>query len=231
MRAQGLANRTVLKVHSHLRGALNQAVKWKWIPANPAQQATTGPQDGQDGRCATEAEVRTLLAVADSADPDLAFWIRLACATGLRRSELAGLDWSDVDFTTSTLTVRRAVVAVKGGTVEKGTKNHATRVVPLGPATLELLRSRRGIGKVIGLTPQALSDRLAALCAEAGIEGTGFGWHAFRHYAGTSLAGVTDKFTVRDILGHKTTVTTERYVHAQADRMRAAVVALDATLG
>ena len=244
LRKQGLANRSILKVHSHLRAALNRAVKWRMIPANPALVATTGPQDGEDGRCATEDEVRALLAAAG---PEMAFVIRLACATGIRRSELAGLEWPDVDLNGATLTVRRAVVMVKGAAVAKDTKNHATRVIPLGPSTVAMLKERRGIGRVSGLTPDQLSERLRDLIErvnlgqalralyghqpEPGIEGAGFGWHAFRHYAGTSLAGVTDVKTIADILGHKTLVTTERYLHAQTERSRAAVVALDAALG
>lgn len=228
LRAQGLANRTVLKVHTHLRAALNRAVKWSWIPANPAQRAAPGPTGGEDGRVATDAEVKSLLAVAN---PDMAFAIRLACATGMRRSELAGLQWLDIDFAAGTLTVRRAVVMVAGRAVEKGTKTHATRIIPLGPATLEMLRARRGIGSVLGVSPDTLAERLADLSDDVGIEGDGFGWHAFRHYAGTSLAGVADLRTVADILGHSTLRTTERYVHSLAERSRAAVDALDGTLG
>ena len=228
LRKKGLANRTVLKVHSHLRAALNRAVKWQWIPANPAHQATVGPVGGEDGRVATEDEVRALLAAADE---DMAFIIRLACATGARRSELAGLEWSDVDFSTATLTIRRAVVMVAGKATEKGTKTHAVRSIPLGAKTLAMLRERRGIGSMLGMSPDALSERLAALCDAVGIEGEGFGWHAFRHYAGTELAGVADLRTVADILGHSTLRTTEKYVHARQARSRAAIEALDGTLG
>jgi integrase len=228
LRKQGLSNRSVLRVHATLRTALNRALKWHWVPSNVATLASTGPQGGATGRVATDEEVKALLAAAD---PDLGFAIRLACATGMRRSELAGLQWSDVDFTTATatVTVSRAVVMV-GRAVEKGTKTHAVRSIPLAPQTLELLRGRRGIGSVLGATPDQLSARLSELRDAVGIEGDGFGWHAFRHYAGTSLAGVADLRTVADILGHSTLRTTERYVHARAERSRAAVMALDGSL-
>ncbi|MGH8992107.1 MAG: tyrosine-type recombinase/integrase [Acidimicrobiia bacterium] len=239
LRRQGYSNSTVRNAHALIRSVLNRAVKWGWIGSNPALNSSPGPTRAGAGRVATEAEVRALLA---GDDPDLVFAIRLACATGLRRSELAALQWSDIDFEAGTLTVSKALVDAGGRTYEKGTKTNSARVIPLGPATLEMLRARRGIGPVfmiapgpghtpVPASPRSLSNRLAALADAVGIEGPDFGWHSFRHYAGTSLAGVADLRTVADILGHSTLRTTERYVHALAERSRAAVNALDGTLG
>ena len=228
LRDKGQAGNTVRNVHRALTAALNQAVKWGWLAHNPAARSTPGPVGGGEGRVATETEVRALLAAAD---PDLSLAIRLACATAMRRAELAALEWSDVDFTAGTVTVSRSRVDAGGVTVTKGTKTHAIRVVPLRAATLDLLRERRGIGSVLNASPITLSRRLAALCVEVGIEGPDFGWHAFRHYALTELAGVTDLKTVADIAGHSTTRVTERYVHVREDRKRAAIEALDARHG
>jgi integrase len=249
MRDEGHAGNSIRNVHRVLTAALNRAVKWGWLAFSPAARATLGPILGGVGRVATESEVKSLIAAATAGiparaatattaavpatapDPALAFAIRLACATGLRRSELAGLLWSDVDFTANTITVQRATVDAGGKTHEKGTKTSNNRTVPLGASMVAMLKERRGIGPVLGASPRVLSNRLRALADDVKIEGDGFGWHAFRHYAGTELAGVTDLRTVADILGHSTLRTTEKYVHAKEERSRAAVDDLDALLG
>lgn len=227
MRDRGLSGRSVQRVHAILRAALGRAVKWGWLTVNPALNATPGPAHGNKGRVASLAEVEALLAAAE---PDLAFAIRLAAVTGARRSELAGLRWSDVDFEAGTVAISRAVVDAGGQQFEQGTKSHAERKLPLDPVTLELLRSRRGIGPVLGASPRVLSNRLAALCAQLGI--TGLGWHSFRHWSATTLLGSHDARTVANRLGHANpNVTLAVYAHALAERDRAAGDALGAALG
>ena len=229
MRKDGKGNTTVRNTHALLRAALGLAVRYGWIGVNPALQARPGSTRAGEGRVASREEVDRLVAAAE-ADTDtygnLGFVIRLACATGMRRSELCALEWSDVDFNTGTVMVSKALVDAGGVTTTKGTKTHAVRAIPLGPSMLATLKEHRGIGPVLNVSPITLSRRLADLCKQLGIEG--LGWHAFRHYAGTALVGVTDLRTVATILGHSTIRTTEMYVHAMADRSRAAVEALEA---
>ena len=227
MRDRGLSGRTVQRTHAVLRAALTRAVKWGWISSNPAHNATPGPAHGKTGRVASLAEVEALLAAAE---PDLAFAIRLAAVTGARRSELAGLHWSDVDFDAGTITIARAVVDAGGQQVEQGTKTHANRTLPVDPVTLALLRDRRGIGPILNASPRVLSNRLATLCAQLGI--TGLGWHSFRHWSATTLLGSHDARTVANRLGHANpNVTLAVYAHALAERDRAAGDALGAALG
>lgn len=223
LRKAGQGNCSVRNAHALLRAALGLAVRYQWIGVNPALQARPGATRAGEGRVASRDEVDRLLAAADD---DLTFAIRLACATGMRRSELCALEWSDVDFDTGTVMVSKALVDAGGVTHTKGTKTHAVRAIPLGSAMLAMLKERRGIGPVLNMSPITLSRRLAELCESLGIEK--LGWHAFRHYAGTALVGVTDLRTVATILGHSTIRTTEMYVHAMADRSRAAVAALEA---
>jgi len=69
-----------------------------------------------------------------------ALW-QVACMTGLKRSELCGLQWSDINFDTAVLSVRRARTQVDGRPVVKGPKTVASRrVVDLDVGTTAALR-------------------------------------------------------------------------------------------
>ena len=234
LRDRGLSNRSVHNVHSFLHSALEQACRWGWLTVNPADRATPGPARAGAGIIATQTEIERILAAAD---PQLHLAVRLCAATGVRRSELCGLQWSDVDFGKGTIKVERAIVDAAGHTSEKGTKTNQSRVVPLDRGTLALLREHRGIGPIIAWSPRALSQHLADICDELGIERTmgrrkRLGWHAFRHYVGTAIANTGDIKAAARRLGHSRTSTTlDMYVHGDEDRDRAAADVMGSLLG
>jgi integrase len=63
-------------------------------------------------------DVEKIITLADQRDPRLATLIFLTALTGMRRGELCGLRWSDVDLPERTLLVSRSVVSVPTATVE-----------------------------------------------------------------------------------------------------------------
>jgi len=108
-RAVELSDRTVYAAFSVLRAPLFAAMDDHLISANPCQRARVpGPET-------TEAEVfeveqaRIFLDYVQEAEPQLAPAYRLALQYTLRRGELAGLQWSDIDLDAGTLRVVRAV--------------------------------------------------------------------------------------------------------------------------
>ena len=236
LRQRGLKNRSVHNVHALLHAALEQAMKWGWTVTNPADRATPGPAAAGEGVVADQKEVDRILAASDS---QLHLAVRLAAVTGVRRSELCGLQWSDVDFSAGTIKVQRAIVDPAGRKYEKGTKTHAVRVVPLDSGTLSLLREYRGIGRIIRWTPRALSQHLADICDELGIERRNdgsrqrrLGWHSFRHYVGTAIANAGDVTAASRRLGHSRKSTTlDLYVHGDVERDRAAADVMGRLLG
>lgn len=130
---------TVYKVHTMLRDALGDAVRWGWIAWNPADRADPPsirrpPRviPGRDGIAAAIAQLAEL-------DPDYACLIHLQAVAGLRRAELAGLQWRDLDD--GQLHVRRTVVLDEAGraVVQADTKSHRARRIPLDGGTLALL--------------------------------------------------------------------------------------------
>jgi integrase len=67
---------------------------------------------------------------------------RLA-ATGARRGEVCGLRWSDVHVDSSTVSIRRSVASVAGGTIVKDTKTHAARRIAIDADTMAVLARHR----------------------------------------------------------------------------------------
>ena len=227
MRDQHLSGRTIRNTHAVLRAALGKAHRWGWVPANVALLADPGPVGGNAGAVATLEQVEALLRAAEG---PLKLAVRLAATTGMRRSELCGLDWSDFDFERSTVTISRAVVQTAATVHTKTTKTHAVRMVHLDAGTVALLKAHRGIGSVLNMTPVQLSWAFSELCKRAGVAGIGL--HALRHFVGTQLIAGHDVATVAARLGHSTPATTlAHYVHAVEQRSRDAADAMGALLG
>ncbi|MBB4685288.1 tyrosine recombinase XerC [Amycolatopsis jiangsuensis] len=150
--------------------------------------------------------------------------IELLYATGIRVSELCGLDVGAVDFA-------RRVVSVVG----KGGKE---RVVPFGiPAATalsewleearpELAGERSGQALFLGVRGKRLDPRAARRVvheAVAAVPGAlDMGPHGLRHSAATHLLeGGADLRSVQELLGHATLATTQLYTHVTVDRLKA----------
>lgn len=118
-------------VHAVLRGALGQAVKWGWIPTNPAGSASPPKIRRREINPPAIKDIRTLLDAADAYDPEFGALLRLLAATGAWRGEICGLRWSDLDRGSRTLSIKRSVAPVAGGTVVEDTKTHAARRIAL----------------------------------------------------------------------------------------------------
>ena len=110
MLATGLSASTVIHHHRLLRQALGQAVKWDMLARNIMERVTPPRAVKPQFRSLEPFEVRRLLEAAGPTDCHLP--IHLALYTGLRRSEILGLRWSDIDLGARTLVVNRTMVAL-----------------------------------------------------------------------------------------------------------------------
>ena len=88
----------VRRVHNIVHAALEQAVRWEWLPTNPTARTSPPKLGPLDIRPPDPEEVGRLLTAAWAEDPDFAMFPCLAAATGARRGELCGLRWRSVDF-------------------------------------------------------------------------------------------------------------------------------------
>jgi integrase len=139
-----LSTKTISYVHSTLHKVLADAVDAGLLgrnvaanakPPRPAGKATGGINSWEPQELARFLEV-----VRDTRLG--AIW-RLAAMTGMRRGEILGLRWRDLDLERARLSVRQAVVAVGYEVVHSTPKSHSARVIDLDAETVEQLRAHR----------------------------------------------------------------------------------------
>ncbi|MCY7297970.1 MAG: tyrosine-type recombinase/integrase, partial [Ilumatobacteraceae bacterium] len=138
-RDRGLSPATIRHHHAVLRGALGQAVRWGWIPTNPAAGASPPKIRRREITPPALDVTRQLLAAADDHTPEFGALLRVLAATGARRGEVCGLRWFDVDWHTNTLSINRSVASIAGGTIINDTKTHAARHVAIDSDTMRAL--------------------------------------------------------------------------------------------
>jgi integrase len=138
----GLSAHTVLHHHRVLREALQHALKWQLLARNPADAVDPPRHNRHEMKCLDEASTARLLEAAEGT----AFYlpILLAVTTGMRRGEILGVRWQDVDLDAATLSVRHSLEQTKLGVAFKQPKTQkGRRVVALPNMTVEALRRHR----------------------------------------------------------------------------------------
>lgn len=164
--------------------------------------------------------------VAVDEEPLEASW--LLSAQGLRRGEVLGLEWRDIDWEASTVSVRRARVLVAGKEVLGPPKSKAgIRTMKMGPAVMDALRrqhERIGGEQVTPMGCEQYSDRFTALCAEVHLPQIVL--HGVRHAVASAMASAGIPLAaVAKWLGQSqaSLAVTLGYTHAQdadGDRIR-----------
>jgi integrase len=168
--AEGLAPRTVEKIHVVLHRALRMAVKWGNLSKNPADT------DAVDKPRAPKHDIRPpdgaeLLMLIDTAAEDrlAALWT-VAIHTGLRQGELLGLCWQDVDLDRATLTVRQTLQGVKGTVPQWGEpKSWASRrTISLAAVAVHALRHHKARQAEERLKTTDWADNDLVFCSHVG---------------------------------------------------------------
>ena len=166
---RGLSVASVKLAHRILRRALADAVRWNLIVMNPAAATRVPKGESKELTVWSAADARRFLdAVAD--DRLVGLWT-LALHTGLRRGELAGLRWSDVDLDAGTLTVAQQRTTANHQVVITTPKAKSQRQLLLAPATVTALRAHlnRQRQERLALGP-AWTDSGYVFVDEAGVE-------------------------------------------------------------
>ena len=140
---RGLSPRTVQYTHAVLRVALQKAVRHGKVPRNVAALVSPPPVKREPVEPLTKREAKALLKAA-AGDPLEALYV-VTLALGLRRGEVCGLQWSDVDLKTRRLFVRRALQTQKGkGLVEVEPKSRSSRrALPIPPFAVVAFKEHR----------------------------------------------------------------------------------------
>jgi len=199
---------------------LSLAKEEGYLEQNPARKVKSfSEKDTQKERILTEAEEEKLM---ENCSPNLKPIIVTALNTGMRRAEILGLTWSQIDF------------EVRSIRIEK-TKSGRIRHIPINDGLFKQflkLKSDNGQSPFVFLNPETkrpfldMKTPFKRACKISGIEGMRF--HDLRHTFATRLvANGIDVETVRDLLGHHSILVTQRYVHSSDERKRKAVEILN----
>lgn len=137
---KGLWPKTVRNTHTMIHRALTDALRWGRVARNVAELADPPKARGREMKTWTADEVRTFLEHVRS-HRLYAAWL-LVSTTGLRRGEILGLHWRDVDLGTARLAVRSTLVMVNNTPTWSTPKTaKGRRSVPLPAETVAALRS------------------------------------------------------------------------------------------
>lgn len=249
-RGPGLSERTVRYTLAVLSQLLGDAVKRGILTRNVAEHVDKPRVPKKEMDWWTVDEARRFL--NHTAEDRLSALWTLALTSGMRRGELLGLHWSDIDFDAGRLAVRRALVATGYQVRYSEPKTTASkRVVSIDPGTVAALKEHRrhqleermalGVGyldedvvfaTISGevLHPDYVSKRFNRLVKQAGVRRIRF--HDTRHTAATLMLeqGVPLKI-VTERLGHSSTaITSNLYQHASESMQEDAAAKLGAAL-
>lgn len=212
----GIQKRTINRDLAPLKAALNRAVTWKLIKANPLADLAPFEVDpnGVVRFLETEEEKR-LYAALSGEDDWLRTLITLLLNTGARRNEMFGVRWADVDL-------KRRMVVVRWETAKSG----KTRHIPLNQTAVAALKAWRGDDEPDPTLPvlprREFRKSWVTLLKRARIES--FRVHDCRHHFASRLvqAGVPLN-DVRELLGHGDLRMTLRYAHLAPANLKSAV--------
>ena len=220
--AAGVKAASINRELTCLRKAFNLAKReWEWCRDNPVSRVSLEKGANKRERWLTEDEETRLLAACPS-------WLRelvvFALHTGMRLGEILALTWSGVDLFRRTVTVFRS-------------KNGERRTVPLNQTVMALLTEKAKVRHLktslvfpsmagTPIDPNHLRRALRPAMAKAGIVDCHF--HDLRHTFATRLvqSGI-DLYKVQRLLGHKSSMMTQRYAHHYPESLRDGVDVLD----
>lgn len=251
MKADGYSTVTILGAHRQLKQLLNYALENADIAQNPmvrmrapkkiARRPNYLDRDGRD---------RLTDYLTQAHHTNLTIAVYLALYTGMRRGEVCGLRWGDVDFQHNVIWVKQAIGTGRGGTYIKATKTDKVRDIPIPPTLSVILRQWKHAymdqcdefdipwSKQLYVTgdvdssyynPHTLTKEwkaLAKMLNLIGSEGRRVTYHDLRHtYAtATLIDGGVDVKTVSSILGHAdATMTLNVYASSDGKAKQAAL--------
>lgn len=136
----GLSPRSCLHNHRVLRQSLDHAVKWRLLAVNPVDSVDAPKVPRAEVEALDERKVKELLSTVDG--HELGNLIHVAIFTGMRRGELLGLRWADLDFGAGTLHVQQTVYRLAGHGFLFGQPktSRGRRTIALAPSVVAAMR-------------------------------------------------------------------------------------------
>jgi len=205
-RLKSVSNGTVIRELSYLSSIINHARReWGINSANPIPLVKKPPSPQGRNRLLSEAEIVRLLDALKPRIKSSNIWMKslvsFALESGMRRGEMLGLTWANVNFDNHTAHIPL-------------TKNGHPRTVPLSSTAINILRSmpRHVSGKVFPINPPTVSASFDTARKRAGI--VDFHFHDLRHMAITRMAEkLPNLIELSAVSGHKSLAMLKRYYH------------------
>ena len=236
---KGLSAKTVRNIHQILSSALKLAQEQRLILTNPAEGCALPRVEHQEMKTLTTVQLASFFREARESGVFELYYLELA--TGLRRGELLGLKWGDIDLERGDLRVRRQVSRINGEVVEAPLKTkNAYRTLPLAEDTVSVLKEQR---KKVGnspwvfpspnggpISPDSVLHMLHRVLKRAGLPKVRF--HDLRHtFATLALQNGVDVKTVSGMLGHFSAgFTLDTYAHITSAAQRQAAQTMGSVL-
>ena len=247
-KSKTLSPGTLIKHHNLLRSALSQGVIWRTLTRNVAEAVKPPKASRKEMRALTGPEVHRMLEACEDTAWHPIF--HTLTWTGLRRSELLGLRWKDVDLILASLRVVQTLQRLNTGEfiVQEPKTASGRRTIALSPASCLVLRHHREkqetdavlLGRQLTeddlvfshadgspRDPSTLTLAFRRLTRRIGLEGVRL--HDLRHTMASLYLeqGVNPK-TVAERLGHASvTITLDLYSHCLPGVQEAAAVQFD----
>lgn len=233
---KGLSPKTVRNINQVISSALTFAKEQQLILSTPANGCSLPKLEHREMKTLTAEQLQSFLREAKESGVYEMYYIELA--TGLRRGELLGLKWEDIDLGQGVIHVRRQVARINGEIVEAPLKTkNSYRTVSIGADAVGILMQQKEqtcseyvFPSPTGgpISPDSVLHMLHRVLKRAGLPKVRF--HDLRHtFATLALQNGVDVKTVSGMLGHFSagfTLDTYAHVTTQAQRQAANTIAL-----
>ena len=219
---KGLSAKTVRNINQVISSAMDFAKDQKLISSNPTDGCALPKLEHKEMKTLPVEQLTSFLREAKESGVFELYYIELA--TGLRRGELLGLKWEDIDLVQGSLRVQRQVARINGEVVEAPLKTkNAYRTLPLSADAVGVLQEQRkksGSGPYVfpsptggPISPDSVLHMLYRVLKRAGLSKVRF--HDLRHtFATLALQNGVDIKTVSGMLGHYSAgFTLDTYTH------------------
>ena len=219
---KGLSAKTVRNINQVISSAMDFAKDQKLISSNPTDGCALPKLEHKEMKTLPVEQLTSFLREAKESDVFELYYIELA--TGLRRGELLGLKWEDIDLSQGSLRVQRQVASINGEIIEAPLKTkNAYRTLPLSADAVGVLQEQRkksGNSPYVfpsptggPISPDSVLHMLHRVLKRAGLSKVRF--HDLRHtFATLALQNGVDIKTVSGMLGHYSAgFTLDTYTH------------------
>lgn len=231
---KGLSAKTVRNINQVISTAMDFAVAQRIISVNPCKAVALPKVEHKEMQTIPAEQLQAFLAEARASGVYEMYYIELA--TGLRRGELLGLKWSDIDWKNGIIKVKRQIARVDGKVIEAPLKTkNSYRTVTISPQAVEVLKQQRAKTKDEfvfpspnggPISPDSVNNMLKRVLERAGIPKVRF--HDLRHtFATVALQNGVDIKTVSGMLGHFSAgFTLDTYAHVTTAAQKEAAQAI-----